>query len=753
MGSWSLPATPRILPPLDLSSENGSLVQGLRKLQHSSTRYAPCESARPSRVSGVSYLGQVANSRLQEADTELNMYESQVYASLKPPPVPERRSDRNSMVEHKSAASDQGQRIRPVKQDEVVLETLKMQEVRHYKVALPSRPVVVTVSVTRTSGVSPALWGSTQAKRPSNIDNEYKGKDDKLVYEHAVMPSTDQDGEDRAEANTRVTVPSFREFYFTLDASRAECTLKFVVSFGNIKVKVEDIFSPKVARARHGWEARLAAVTRTRQTREDFEERLHVMQTQRKQKIEEFASGRNFLEANQLSLAMENWPQRQLKIQRKAVFACHRQTVASWRRERLEEEQQERHVQWMSRAENKRREREEQELQHALQLQQESRHQTWLTDLMVGTFVKTVAEIFQERRREMDRIRRELASATVLDSTFRRNLVRKRRSMIWRNAIKMRLAMTIYARTVLPMVKCLAAPLIKDFITTNAFNKEAPSISTVFSQYRASVMRIQHFWLQLRIMRKAYLPVLMPVWKACEEQVYEVFEKDLSAARAAAAKAQDEKFAELAGLLDRKSPRHKGSEADRRGAKDPKKIRMRTMPALSRAQASSKDLHEAAEEHVPTYIAELALYEHITLMQHTFPARVKKWEESMREAQDNADVENFLKTAEAESSTVKQLRLSRPRKIYVDEEEIMSLVRRTVDTWHKGGFIDVKLNRRRILRFGFKVFVGEHRLRTQSQSLTDVRRKRKDNRRSKAAGFGRAEEAQSPPILEGVDEE
>eukprot|EP00913_Durusdinium_trenchii_P027964 g26220.t1 len=154
MGSWSLPATPRILPPLDLSSENGSLVQGLRKLQHSSTRYAPCESARPSRVSGVSYLGQVANSRLQEADTELNMYESQVYASLKPPPVPERRSDRNSMVEHKSAASDQGQRIRPVKQDEVVLETLKMQEVRHYKVALPSRPVVVTVSVTRTSGAA-----------------------------------------------------------------------------------------------------------------------------------------------------------------------------------------------------------------------------------------------------------------------------------------------------------------------------------------------------------------------------------------------------------------------------------------------------------------------------------------------------------------------------------------------------------------------------------------------------------------------
>ncbi|CAK9028378.1 unnamed protein product [Durusdinium trenchii] len=73
-------------PPLDLSSENGSLVQA--------ELYMLCMIP-------------------PGADTELNMYESQ---------------------------------------DEVVLETLKMQEVRHYKVALPSRPVVVTVSVTRTSG-------------------------------------------------------------------------------------------------------------------------------------------------------------------------------------------------------------------------------------------------------------------------------------------------------------------------------------------------------------------------------------------------------------------------------------------------------------------------------------------------------------------------------------------------------------------------------------------------------------------------
>ena len=58
--------------------------------------------------------------------------------------------------------------------------------------------------------------------------------------------------------------------------------------------------------------------------------------------------------------SLTTWPQRQLKIQREAVLSSQRQLVASLKREQLEQEQQERHVQWMSRAANKRKEREEQ---------------------------------------------------------------------------------------------------------------------------------------------------------------------------------------------------------------------------------------------------------------------------------------------------------------------------------------------------------------------------------------------------------
>lgn len=761
--AWrSLPATPG-LPSLDLSTEPGELLQGLLKLRNSARRFsATCHSARPLR--SISYLGHVANSRLKEAATEMNSHESQVYASLTTPPfAPERNRGPGGLgVAEDRGVAEQGLRIKPVKQDEVVLESFKVQEVKHYKVILPSRPMVVTITVTRTSGASsPQLFGSTVTKRPTSMDNEFKGKEDKLIYQHAILPSTDADGEDRAEPPLvlpRATVPNCRELYFTLDAYRTECTLKFQVTFSNLKLKLsDDVFSPKVARSRHGWEARLAEVTRTARTREDFEEKLKVMEAARRQKIEDFARGRNFLELNQARLSAENWSQRHMKIQRKAVIASQRQTEAMRRREEYEEATQERHVLWMSRAENKRREREEQELHRSLELQQEGRQQSWFAKIFTVTFQKTTAEIFQERKRELEQLRKQLASATVLDSSFRRALVRKRRNMIWRNAIKLKVAVTVYARTVLPMVKALASPLIKEFISLNAFNKEAPSIHTVFSHYRAGVMRIQRFWLRIRMMRKAFVRVLMPVWSKCETEVYEIYEKDQEAARAAAAKAQDEKFAALEGLLmEEKRPsksKDKGATdksklESRFDSKDSSKKRIRTMPSLTRASVSQTTPGvDEFDEPLPLYVADLALYHQIALMQRTFPVRLSRWGESMQQAQDNADVEKFVKSTEGESSSMKQLRLSRPRKIYVDEDEIMALVRRTVDSWHLGGFVHVKANRLRLLRFGFRALYGEHRMKTQSQGLANVRQHRMKKDRA-----SRTKVSMNTPV-EGAEEQ
>eukprot|EP00434_Breviolum_minutum_P032280 symbB.v1.2.028544.t1/scaffold3031.1/size66479/1 len=118
-------------------------------------------------------------------------------------------------------------------------------------------------------------------------------------------------------------------------------------------------------------------------------------------------------------------------------------------------------------------------------------------------------------------------------------------------------------------------------------------------------MRIQRFWLRVRRMRKAYIRVMMPTWSSCEKQVYAIYEKDQEAARAAAAKAQDEKFAALEGLLEggkttKASPKNKptGSEKDRFSSKDSSKKRIRTMPVLSRGQGSMTAVADDSEEHL-----------------------------------------------------------------------------------------------------------------------------------------------------------
>ncbi|CAL1168405.1 unnamed protein product [Cladocopium goreaui] len=138
--------------------------------------------------------------------------------------------------------------------------------------------------------------------------------------------------------------------------------------------------------------------------------------------------------------------------------------------------------------------------------------------------------------------------------------------------------------------------------------------------------------------------------------------------------AQDEKFAALEGLLmEEKRP----SKSKDKGATDKSKLESRfdskgrTLD-LSLESSAKGLLEEKASKLVfcgiqPLYVADLALYHQIALMQRTFPVRLSRWGESMQQAQDNADVEKFVKSTEGESSSMKQLRLSRPRKIYVDE--------------------------------------------------------------------------------------
>ncbi|CAL1146842.1 unnamed protein product [Cladocopium goreaui] len=107
--------------------------------------------------------------------------------------------------------------------------------------------------------------------------------------------------------------------------------------------------------------------------------------------------------------------------------------------------------------------------------------------------------------------------------------------------------------------------------------------------------------------------------------------------------AQDEKFAALEGLLmEEKRPsksKDKGATdksklESRFDSKDSSKKRIRTMPSLTRASVSQTTPGvDEFDEPLPLYVADLALYHQIALMQRTFPVRLSRWGESMQQAQ------------------------------------------------------------------------------------------------------------------------
>eukprot|EP00931_Biecheleriopsis_adriatica_P084641 TRINITY_DN5857_c1_g1_i1.p1 TRINITY_DN5857_c1_g1~~TRINITY_DN5857_c1_g1_i1.p1 ORF type:complete len:832 (+),score=201.94 TRINITY_DN5857_c1_g1_i1:69-2564(+) len=715
------------LPPLaavQLACDGATaqLVQGLRKLYDSTGRDIGASPRRTGIVErplrSISYLGHVANQRVEQADLEFVMREHQMFTSLRGSAAQNQAATGGAASSSKAGAAsgsaegaggEQGlPRVRPVKQDEVITETIPLRGIRYYKVALPKRLAVVTVTVTKTSGPSPALLGSTQNKRPDDKDHDLQGKDDKLVYEHALMPSRDDGEEGEGEQRKRVTVPSCRELYFSATAGSAECSFKFVVTFGNMKIKITPgDLARQVTKVKHGWEAKLANITKSQQHRDDFEQRLQEVEEAKRARMQLMSHGQNFVERNQSRLTAETSPRmKAIKLQQQALRSCYRQDMAQHTRAKLEDEKEERMVQWMNRAENKKKEREEQERLAALQQQRAMMQECWFERVYVAAFLKMTAAAFQAKKKEIETLNLEYASATVLHGFFRRALVRKRRHMIWRNAVKLRTAMVVYARTMLPLAKALAAPAIQQFIATHANNKESPSIMDALQRYRTHIVRLQRRFLKNQRMRRAYVSCLLPAWKKCQNKAYETFLADRAAAAVAAAKANAEHLAQLQGVMG-DDDKKKGKKAQKSSSWGP------AARAKTGEGKKGKESEEEFEE-MPEYVGKIVLYNYVMDMQQTFLKRVKSWEDLMQQASSAAEIENFCGTEGDADSDMKKLKLARPRKIYLDQAELTKLVRRHMEIWHKGGYVHIKGNHFRILRMGFRAFAGGRRARFRS---------------------------------------
>jgi len=619
-----------------------------------------------------------------------------------------------------------------LKPDEILLEVIPMRATRYYKVALPSRPTIVTVTVTKNSGVSPSLYGSTRIKRPDDRNNDYKGKDDKLVYEHVLARSA-EDGEDTEREQQRPGVPDSREFYFTATASGGESNFKIQVSFRGIKIKLTEQALQMSTKIKHGWEAKLAEITKNQMTRDEFDEHLLIVQEQRKAKQEDLSRGVDFVHRNVSRMAPEASPrEKAIRAQKAALRACFKQDMAQQLREELDREKEAQNVAWLNRAENKRKEREQQEKELAQLMKYEELQKGWIkTCMTVGFIVKTHQQL-EERKRVLDKLRVEYASASILHGFFRRYLVHKRRHDMWKNALKLRNALTFYCRSALPLRKSLAAPVLRAFLENHTYNKETPSVTSALERFRGHIVRMQRTFLKNKLVRNAYVTMLWPTFLEVKAVAYAAYGEEQAAARLAAEKLEQERMALLEKMAkggDTKSSSKHAGGTKRRG---------------SQLRVSVVNRQEDPEEEIPDWLGRKVLYDHVVTMQKSYVGRVKAWEDQLKEASSRLEVQQFAGTGAGEEEVeVHELKQNKPRRVYVDQKELLELINKHMKIWHSSGYSHLKKNRMRLLYYGMKAFAGERSLHRRG-SL-------KNSHRGKAAPKSRKKKTEHHESADGEE--
>jgi hypothetical protein len=292
---------------------------------------------------------------------------------------------------------------------------------------------------------------------------------------------------------------------------------------------------------------------------------------------------------------------------------------------------------------------------------------------------------------------------------------------LYKNVIKLRFALAAYTRTMQPMVMNASEPVIRGFLDTYAFHKEAPNVAGALSRFRARVILIQTWFRQLRMIRFAYISLFRPYWQQSLKRMYKELAHQWATQAAALSQAEaDAKQAALAGksMGSIISPAENFSAMEADGSKRfswlnslMKRCRSERTSGLIIPEAKQtsvkewQDILEAKmmEDPIPDWLATKLLYDYIREMQRTKANRVKKWEEQVSSARWAKDLEGFgVKDDKLKGTDYHTLSSKKPRSVYVDTAELDVLVREKIDLWGKGAFKHIKMRRILIQRTPFK---------------------------------------------------
>jgi len=221
----------------------------------------------------------------------------------------------------------------------------------------------------------------------------------------------------------------------------------------------------------------------------------------------------------------------------------------------------------------------------------------------------------------------------------------------------------------------------------------------------------------------------------CREVAYEVFWDEQQAKRLEAEQAEEERLAALQSAFT------KGDKNQKQPTRSKRRTRAQSVFVTSATRS------EEPEEEMPDWVGRKVLYDYVVSMQKSFILRLKEWEEKMRQASAHLEVEQFAGTEGGEAEIeVHELKRHKPRKIYVDANEILAVIKNHLVIWHAGGYAHLKKNRIRLLEYGWKAFAGQGTVSAKRPSA-------KSNVSVKAAPKRKKKVEHSDPSADGEDAE
>lgn len=612
---------------------------------------------------------------------------------------------------------------RLVRKDEVVSETVSLHGQRHYKFNLPGRPTLVTVSLVKQSGITPVLWGSTSIERPNSKNHDIKGKDDKVVYEHAITHADEQD-EMAAQVDRRTVVPTCRELFVTVEAEAGECSYSLKVKHSAMKIVLTKAeIKVQIQRQRGGWESRILDLQREPAQREEFEEHILKLQDNIVMKRKEVYGTLDHTAMNVTFTEETDARTKLLAIKKKAMQRCARQDEAQKRREVTEKEREIKLVEWLNRAEIRRKAKLEQDRMRRDKDKLQEMQRDWLSRMAVVAYAEKLKTMSLDARELQRYLAQKAVSATIIHKFVLKTLGKSRRQNLYKNIVRARIAFTAYARHGRLAVFQATMPVVKTFLETNTFHREVPSLVGALTHFKSKVLMLQRWWSSIRTIRSAYVELFLSTWTEIQPELYkaEAEKQAIDEHQLAQEHRHSSTTSHGAGNGRHATPHgphgghgaaHGGTHSGHGGGGHPSTPHVRRRKSTDGAFRTALDRQkhiEMAQDQLPDYIAKVILRDYIVQMQKSHRRRIAQWIEEVKQENFQHDLEGFLVAkpeadSDGESESEDDVALHRPRRVYVDRDELKALVKESLAKWKHGEWREIRMNRLRLMRRPFKAW-------------------------------------------------